>query len=78
MASGHCLRLIATYDTSLDRAERNTSIVQLLKLVSDEVPIIPLYYNLEFIARVAALHGPEVGVSIDGVTWNVHEWYWER
>jgi peptide/nickel transport system substrate-binding protein len=71
-------RLISAYETTLDRRERNQQVVQLLKLVSEEVPIIPLYYNLEFVAQAAGLRGPMVGVSIDGVTWNIHEWYWER
>lgn len=71
-------RLIAAYETTLDRRERNQTIVQLLKLVSEEVPVVALYYNLEFVARAAALRGPEVGVSLDGVTWNIHEWSWER
>jgi peptide/nickel transport system substrate-binding protein len=71
-------RLIAAYETTLNRSERNQHIVQLLKLVSEEVPIIPLYYNLEFVAKATDLRGPEVGVSQDGVTWNVHTWTWAQ
>jgi hypothetical protein len=62
----------------LNRSERNQHIIRLLKLVSEEVPIIPLYYNLDFVAKSADLRGPEIGVSLDGVTWNIHEWAWER
>jgi peptide/nickel transport system substrate-binding protein len=71
-------RLINLYETTLNRAERNQHIVQLLKLVSEEMPIFTLYYNLEFVAHTANLRGPQVSVSTDGSAWNLHEWYWER
>jgi ABC-type transport system substrate-binding protein len=71
-------RLIMAYETALDRAERNQYAVQLLKLVSEEVPLQPLYYNLEFVAHDSRLRGPMVTVSSDSTTWNLHEWAWER
>jgi peptide/nickel transport system substrate-binding protein len=71
-------RLINLYETTLNRAERNQHIVQLLKLVTDEVPIYALYHNLEFIAHTSNLRGPAVAASNDGSAWNIHEWYWER
>jgi peptide/nickel transport system substrate-binding protein len=71
-------RLINAYETALDRGERNQRIVELLKLVSDEVPIYPLYYNLEFFAHSGGLRGPALSVSADGSAWNIHEWVWER
>jgi peptide/nickel transport system substrate-binding protein len=71
-------RLINLYETTLNRSERNQHIVQLLKLVSEEVPIFTLYYNLEFVAHAANLRGPQVSVSTDGSAWNLHDWYWER
>ncbi len=71
-------RLINAYETALDRGERNQRAVELLKLVSEEVPIYPLYYNLEFFAHSAGLRGPVLSVSADGPAWNLHEWLWER
>jgi peptide/nickel transport system substrate-binding protein len=71
-------RLINLYETTLERAERNRHTIQLLKLVSEEVPIYALYYNLEFVAHTSNLRGPAVGASTDGSAWNIHEWYWER
>ncbi len=71
-------RLINAYETALDRGERNQRIVELLKLVSEEVPIYSLYYNLEFFAHSGGLRGPSLSVSADGSAWNLHEWLWER
>src|SRR5205823_4955311 len=51
-------RLINAYETALDRTERTQQIVALLKLVSEEAPILPLYYNLEFLAHTSGLRGP--------------------
>ena len=44
-------RFYDIYMSSLDRAERNQYVVQLLKLVSEEAPLYPLYYNHEFLAH---------------------------
>ena len=41
------------------------------KLYSDEVPSIPLYYNVRVIPHVAALTGP---VAMAPPLWNVHLW----
>lgn len=71
-------RLINAYETALDRAERSQHIIALLKLLSDDAPIIPLYYNLEFLAHAGGLKGPMISVTSDAATWNLHEWYWEK
>ena len=65
-------RLFEAFDTSLDRADRTQAIVQLLKLVSDELPAIARFYNVIVEAPMASLCGPVVG----GRAWNVHEWEW--
>jgi len=69
-------RLINAYETSLQRSERNQQVVQMMKLISEEVPMFPLYYNLEFLAHAANLQGPQISVSTDAATWNIHEWRW--
>ncbi len=76
--SAEAERLINAYETALDRGERNQRVVELLKLVSEEVPIYSLYYNLEFFAHAGGLRGPAISVSADGSAWNMHEWVWER
>jgi peptide/nickel transport system substrate-binding protein len=71
-------RLVLAYETALDRTERNQRIVELLKLVSDEVPMLPLYNNLAFLAYASGLKGPTVTLTSNAATFNLHEWYWER
>src|SRR5206468_1565237 len=54
--SGEMERLLNGYETALRRDERNQYAVQMMKLISEDLPIIPLYYNLEFLAHVSADH----------------------
>ena len=74
--SGEMERLLNGYETALRRDERNQYAVQMMKLISEDLPIIPLYYNLEFLAHVSNLTGPQVSVSTDAATWNIHQWGW--
>lgn len=71
-------RLVQAYEAALDRGERNQRSVELLKLVSDEVPMLGLYNNLAFLAYASGLRGPLVTLTSDAATFNLHEWYWER
>ncbi|HZT06355.1 MAG TPA: ABC transporter substrate-binding protein [Chloroflexota bacterium] len=69
-------RLVTAYETTLDRAGRNAQVVAMMKLVSEEEPVIPLYYNLSFFAHVSSLQGPMVSVSDDVANWNLPDWSW--
>ncbi len=71
-------RLVQAYEASLDRAERNQRVIELLKLVSEEVPMLPLYNNLAFLAYASGLKGPMVTLTSNAATFNLHEWYWEQ
>ena len=71
-------RLVQAYEAALDRAERKQRIVELLKLVSDEVPMLGLYNNLAFLAYASGLKGPTATLTSNAATFNLHEWYWER
>ena len=71
-------RFIDIYVSSLDRAERNRAAAQGLKLASEELPVIPLYYLSLAAAHTSALQGMTAGYNTD-VAWdNVHEWTWVR
>lgn len=66
-------RLAESFASSLDRNERQQLMIQMVRLLSEEVPVLPLYYNLDVVAHGAALRG--VVVAPDGsIGWNVHEW----
>jgi peptide/nickel transport system substrate-binding protein len=71
-------RLVEAYEVALDRTQRNQRIVELLKLVSEEVPMLPLYNNLAFVAYASGLKGPMPTLTNNATTFNIHEWYWER
>jgi len=66
-------RLYEVFNTSLDRAERNQAVVQMMKLATEDVANFPLYYTLNATAHVAALRGPRQGLG----AWNIHEWEWQ-
>ncbi len=65
-------RLYALFDRTLDRREGSQIRVQMLKLLSDEVPGLPLYNSAGVTGFARGLHGPVLG----GSTWNVHTWEW--
>jgi peptide/nickel transport system substrate-binding protein len=67
-------RLLARYETSLEQADRNQAVVQMLRIVSEELPLFPLYYNFSAVALVTGLRGVSRGASIDTLAWNIHEW----
>ncbi len=60
--------------TNLDRAARTQAIVQAAKLVSEEVPLYPLYYNYDVRAHVAGLRGPQAYAPGGEATWAVEKW----
>jgi len=69
-------RLMEAFNTTLQREERTQQLVQLARIVSDEVPAISLFYDQGPTPHVAALKGPgPVSNETTGkVAWNVHTW----
>ncbi|MEA2641935.1 MAG: peptide/nickel transport system substrate-binding protein [Chloroflexota bacterium] len=71
-------RLIETFATNLNRDERHNAMVQAMKIASDELPILPLYYLPLVAARTANLEGP-VASNSDDLAWdNTFQWHWTR
>jgi peptide/nickel transport system substrate-binding protein len=72
-------RLWEAFNATLDRAERNRQVIQMLKLVSEEVPAIPIYFNFAPTAHLSTLTGPQQGARVPDplVSWNIHEWAWK-
>ncbi len=69
-------RLVVSYETTLSRPERSRYAVQMLGLLSEEVPGYPLYHQLLVVAHSSAVGGPMGTVSRPTAGWNLHEWYW--
>jgi peptide/nickel transport system substrate-binding protein len=68
-------RLWAEFNVTLDRTERVRAMAEMMKLVSEEVPGWPLYWDFNVMAFPTSLRGPELGLSNTSTEfWNVHEW----
>jgi peptide/nickel transport system substrate-binding protein len=66
------------YNRTLDPTERHQAVAQAMKILGDEAPAFPLYYNIYVLAIDAALNGPTSGAPATTDYWNVHEWYWSQ
>lgn len=71
-------RLWEGFTVTLDRGERDRQVVGMLKMLSEEVPSIPIYFNFAPTAHLAMLRGPQLGARIPDahLGWNIHEWEW--
>jgi peptide/nickel transport system substrate-binding protein len=67
-------RLFERYNATLERPERDREVIEMMKILSEELPILPLYYNVYVIAAAANLDGPDVGVPDETDYWNLHQW----
>jgi peptide/nickel transport system substrate-binding protein len=70
-------RLLDGFNAALDRNDRNHFTIQIMKIASEQVPGIPLYYQLEPTAYVAALQGPLKSSPGALNYWNMHHWTWK-
>ena len=73
------------FSRTLDRAERERAVVEMIQLQSQEQPTLILYQAIQVNSRVAALRGPGPETPGWGVAtprtlahWNIHEWEWTQ
>lgn len=72
-------QLAVDHDVTIDRAKREDLLVQIFRVVSEEVPTIPLYYQANIHVVRAGLKGiDETTLGENGLALNVHQLYWER
>jgi ABC-type transport system substrate-binding protein len=70
-------RLYEVWSTTLDRAESARVMAQMMKVLSDEMPSLPLYYNFQILAHTGAITGPEA-ITPDSTRFgNIHTWAWK-
>ena len=50
--------LAEAFATTLDRAERSHQVIQMMRLFSEDVPGIFLYYNEQTVAMLSPMRGP--------------------
>lgn len=66
-------RLFEAFNVTLDPQERTRQVAQMMRLVSDELPVFTTYNSVDTIAYVAALRGiSQAPTTIE--TWNIYEW----
>ena len=68
--------LTQAFDTTLDRDRRDQQVMQMMRLVAEIVPVIPLYYNLDAVAVNAAVTGPTTSAPDTTRDWNIQDWRW--
>jgi ABC-type transport system substrate-binding protein len=71
-------RFFGAYSSTLSEPERIAQIAQMERLLTEEVPVIPHFFNAETNAHVATLQGPLSRQTPDssGTFIRVHEWAW--
>ncbi len=65
-------RLTDLFLAALDRSERDKLMVQIVKRQTEDLPALPMYYDVFTTAHVDALKGPLTA----GFFWNIHQWEW--
>ena len=70
-------RLVEGFNQALDRGERNNWVIQAMKLASEQVPALPLYYDQLPTAYTSALQGPSKSAPGSLNYWNIHQWSWQ-
>jgi ABC-type transport system substrate-binding protein len=70
-------RLWDAYNTTLDRSEQIQQLAQMERILSEEVPQIPMYYTPLITPYAASLVGPVLRNArvADNLT-HLHAWYW--
>lgn len=63
-------RLFESFNTTLDRRERNRQVVEMMKVFTADLGAFSLYFQPSITAHVAALRGP----TVSGSGWDVHTW----
>lgn len=63
-------QLFLRVSTALDRLERSELMVRMMNLLNEELPALPLYFDLKVLAHVSRLSGPEPQAPL----WNIHAW----
>jgi ABC-type oligopeptide transport system substrate-binding subunit len=73
-------RVWEAFNTTLDRSERVRQIVELERMLSEQVPFIPHYFTPQVMPHIASLKGPvarevpEAGPE----SWNIWQWEWQQ
>lgn len=63
-----------TFNNTLARNERDQLVVQAAKIVTEQLPVLPLFFNPAAWAWPANVQGMRIIAPTTEPTWNIHEW----
>jgi peptide/nickel transport system substrate-binding protein len=64
------------FSRALERDERNRLMAEMARLLNDQLPVMPMYFNFEVVAHTASLAGPTVAAPTSTVHGAIYEWAW--
>lgn len=67
-------RYVDIFETSLDRNVRVDAVLQLSRIWTEQLPVMPLYFKLKGAAVANGVVGPRLTDPKGSDTWNIHEW----
>jgi peptide/nickel transport system substrate-binding protein len=67
-------QIYRTFSSTLDRSELNRQVIEMTRVLSEQVGVIPLYYNLDVAAQSASLQAPRLVAPDASIGWNIQEW----
>jgi peptide/nickel transport system substrate-binding protein len=67
-------RLVAAFNSTLDRAERDRQMIAVARVISEQLPILVYHPNFRAIAFTSALHGPTTSAPATLPQWNLYAW----
>jgi peptide/nickel transport system substrate-binding protein len=70
-------RLLTIFSTTLDRNERMELVRSMLKIYSEEMPLISTFFSTGKDAMLNELKGPVATAPEANMPWNIQEWYFE-
>jgi hypothetical protein len=62
------------FRTTLERQERERAAIAAVRGLSEQLGVLPLYFNPAVLAYPASLRGVNVAASSTEMSWNIHEW----
>jgi len=67
-------RLWDAFNSTLDRSERDRQVVEMMKVATDQLPVLFNFHSPNVVAYLSSVQGPTLGSPDSLVFWNVHEW----
>lgn len=67
-------RFSDAFTRTLDQQQRVQAIAGMVRVFSDELPNMSMYFQPTPIMHIAALKGPQTVDPAADISWNIHEW----